>query len=331
MKHTINKSRSAIGVALALALLTSITVGAQTTTTFNLTGVQGESLAGVYTSPYLGNVGGTPDPNSNPATTIPVICDDFSDNSYLPESWTANVTTLATIDSSSSPLSYLKWNRANSGAGATSGGSITIDSTSYAGWDLTQSQAYTVAAILTLDILKLNNPTDPLSPNSNNADPTAAQQQEDYSFALWELFDPNAAAGALVTAPSPGDANWGTNSDSVIPWLGTSYVSDLTNATVDLENAIYHTNQSVLNGYAATIYSYNGPPEGKGPSPSCGSPLAQPCPSVPPQEFITLSKSPGTMYPNHPVPEPSSLNVWGGYFLFGGVSLLFWGRRRLLS
>jgi hypothetical protein len=302
MKHTMNKSRSAIGAGFALALLTSVPLWAQgTPTTFNLTGVNGESLEGVYTSPYLGNVGGAP----YSTATIPVICDDFSDNSYIPESWTTYVTSLTGpmgIDSASSPLSYLKWNGANS-QGSVDG---------YAGWDLTQAQAYTVAAILTLDILNPNN---------------TAQAQEDYSYALWELFDPTAAAGALVTAHPAGDANWGSNTDAVVPWLTTTYSDpgDLASATQDLETAI-HTNQSVLNNYAVTIYSY----DFAGGPPSCGTPLVSGnCSSAPPQEFISLSSSPGTNYPNTPVPEPSSLAVLGTYSLFGGAGLVLFGWRRI--
>src|ERR1700733_12553481 len=245
MEHTINKSRSAIGAGFALALLISIPLGAQTLppVTFNLTNVEGESLAGVYTSPYIGNVNG--------GATIPVICDDFSDNSYLPESCSAYETTLSTVITSTPPsLSYLKWNGANS-QGSVDGS---------AGWDLTQAEAYTVAATLTLEILQLNDPGNPTYP-AIGADPSEAQKQIDLSFALWELFDPTAAAGALVI--DGGDANWGSNSDAVVPWLTTtySYPNDLKAATLDVENAISATangtNESGLDGYQVTIYSYN--------------------------------------------------------------------------
>jgi hypothetical protein len=54
-----------------------------------LTGVgQGNVMAGVYTSPYTGTINGTP-------TTI--ICDDFQDDSFLNESWQANVSTVANL------------------------------------------------------------------------------------------------------------------------------------------------------------------------------------------------------------------------------------------
>jgi hypothetical protein len=175
---------------------------------------------------------------------------------------------------------------------------------------LSQGQAYTVAAILVNEILH---------------DSNTAQQQEDLSFALWELFDPNTTAGGLVGAG--GNANWGSNTDSVQPWLlnnndGTGATSDLNLATKDLEAAI-NTDQSVLDGYAVTIYSYVGPPTGT--PPTCGE---SSCATAPPQEFITLTPS-GNNYPNTPVPEPSELVVIGAYILFGGVSVILFGRRRI--
>jgi len=55
-----------------------------------LTGVgSGNSLDGVYTSPYTGTVGGV--------ANTPVICDDFADDSYIGESWSATVSTVANL------------------------------------------------------------------------------------------------------------------------------------------------------------------------------------------------------------------------------------------
>jgi hypothetical protein len=60
----------------------------------HLTGVgNGTVLGGVYVNPYNATVNGTP--------TV-VICDDFAANSYLDETWTANVSTFAN-------LSQTKW------------------------------------------------------------------------------------------------------------------------------------------------------------------------------------------------------------------------------
>jgi hypothetical protein len=92
---------------------------------FNLTGAGsgGPNLDGVYTSPYTGTINGGP--------SVPVICDDFSDESYLPEQWTAYQTSLSTIVGGSGP-SYLQWKDADSNGAVSAGG------TSYAGWDLSQ-------------------------------------------------------------------------------------------------------------------------------------------------------------------------------------------------
>lgn len=60
-----------------------------------LTGVGNNgAMGGVYVGPYVATVNG--------AAGTPVICDDYSDESYLYESWTANVSTFA-------DLSNTKW------------------------------------------------------------------------------------------------------------------------------------------------------------------------------------------------------------------------------
>jgi PEP-CTERM motif len=63
-----------------------------------LTGVgPNGAMAGVYVGPYVATIDGV---------STPIICDDFADESYLNESWTANVTTLAN-------LSGTKWGGLN--------------------------------------------------------------------------------------------------------------------------------------------------------------------------------------------------------------------------
>jgi len=53
-----------------------------------LTGVNGNSYAGVYTSPYYATVNGV-------STTV--ICDDFETESTIGESWQANVNNVASV------------------------------------------------------------------------------------------------------------------------------------------------------------------------------------------------------------------------------------------
>jgi hypothetical protein len=82
----------------ALALL-CILPGAfgQTTVGMKLTGVNGNSYDGVYTSPYTAQVGGV-------STTV--ICDDFATESYVGETWQATVTNVASVVAGTSKAKF---------------------------------------------------------------------------------------------------------------------------------------------------------------------------------------------------------------------------------
>ena len=315
--------RSRCGSLLNLACLVGLgCLGASQsfadTQTFTLTGVSGLSLAGVYTSPYLGGIGAV-DLTSNPKLPdMNVICDDFGDNSYLPEQWQVNQTMLADIESESSTSTILKW------AGADSQG--TVDG--QAGWTLDQKTAYNAAAYLTIEILNANAAT--LNDPSNQTKQTT---QEDLSFALWELFAPNAGTGQTTThTPTPGNANWASAAhagDNVVGWLTNGHgdpnaATDLTAATNDVEAAIAAVKAPSFHGFTGTvtIYSYA---VGSTPPPQCGSSLDTPCTDTPPQEFISVSG--GTQIR---VPEGSSFDSIGVYLIGGALALLFFGRRRFL-
>jgi len=137
---------------------------AQTTTQITLTGVgDGATLGDVYVDPYTATVGGV--------TNTPVICDDWSDNTYLPETWTANVNTISTVYTGTSPLfAYSKTGNPN---GTKTPGTL-----------------YAEAAYLAS--LLLNN--------------TNSTQQGEISFALWELTYPY-APNPESTSPSQYLAN----------------------------------------------------------------------------------------------------------------------------
>jgi hypothetical protein len=140
-----------------LIFLAAAVLSAQQTT-LTLTGVNGESLGGVYTSPYIGTIGTN--------TNVDIICDDFAAETYFNETWTANVTNLSQL-SSTSPVQWTTGGESGSiGAG--------LDS---------EAQAYTVAAYLATEIL-----------NSGNT----ATQQEELSYALWGLFDPTALSATYL-------------------------------------------------------------------------------------------------------------------------------------
>jgi hypothetical protein len=241
------KSAYVIVAALALGLLASRPLAAGTTATFYLNSPgSGANLAGVYTSPYTASINGGP--------TVDVICDDFSDESYTPEQWTANVTQLSTV-TSTSPTGILQWPGTTVADFTIPGGSTYL-------WSLNQAQAYTVAAVLATEIL---------------TSATASPAQEDLSFAMWELFDP-IGTGFASNSSDPGVVPWleGTTSLQQTPDL-----SDLTAASNDVLSAINTVTNDGLTPASfpnVTIYSYAG-----GGVTDCGG-----C-SPPPQEFITVS------------------------------------------
>jgi hypothetical protein len=251
MSRIINKSWHLAGAAMLLAACPLI--ASPPTVTFNLTSIgSGANLGGVYTSPYGGNINGGP--------TIPVICDDFADDSYVPERWTAYVTQLSDILANTADTSVLKWGSGWNGSGAMSP------------QQLTRTQAYSTAAILAIDILTSSGLT-----------------QEEYSFAMWELFDPIAASAALPAA----------DQSTVAGFIQTA-VSEATGGNLS----------AYLNGATVTIYSYDT-------GAVCGAQLNQPCVNIPPQEFISVSMA-----------EPPSPMLLGFDLLVVG-GLIFISRRRL--
>lgn len=58
------------------------------TASMTLTGAGSNVLDGVYIGPYTATIDGV---------STPVICDDFAAESYIPESWTANVSTFSSL------------------------------------------------------------------------------------------------------------------------------------------------------------------------------------------------------------------------------------------
>jgi len=241
MRHTMQKSWYMVVAALALMLLATGPLAAlPSTAAFALNSAgSGANLAGVYTSPYTGTING--------GSTINVICDDFVDNSYVPESWTAYVTSLSSLTSGTADT-YLKWLN-------TAGSTITVD-----GQTLNQAQAYAVAAVLSIDILESG---------------TGSPAQEDYSFALWALFDPTGIPSDPTDLGAYGQlAKYGDTGDE------DAAKADLKTAVLFVTNAANAT-QVAADVSAVTIYSFDPVT-----APRCGS---GPCPTAPPQEFITVN------------------------------------------
>jgi hypothetical protein len=250
MKLTFPRLCNAAPVGLAIVFMAATQLVAQppTTTFFMDNAGSGANLAGVYTSPYGGQV------NYPVSAVIPVICDDFADESFVPEEWTAYVTSLSSL-TPATPDTYLKWGTSNSVTGTDA-----VTGT----WSLNQSQAYDVAALLSIDLLQ---------------SVTGSAAQQDYSFALWGLFD--------STGTGPGDPG-------AFPWLANAGDgTDEVNAEKFLNTAIGDVKSGMVGGsslssylsqYHVTIYSYDAAANPNGPS--CGG---GPCPASPPQEFITVT------------------------------------------
>jgi len=124
--------------------------GAQTSFQMNGPGPNGV-LSSIYIGPYDASVGGV---------ATPVICDDFADETYFGESWTANVFNFSDL-SVASNLNQTKW------------GNLTL---------------YQEAAWLGLQLM---NPPATCGGASNCAG--------DIQFAIWQLMDPGDNPISLLT------------------------------------------------------------------------------------------------------------------------------------
>lgn len=156
---------------------------AANTVTFNLTGVSGGVLSGVYTSPYYATITPT---GGGPSISTSVICDDFADDTFIPETWTANVTDLSSL---TTPSSTVYWSQG-----------LDLSTGSVFGGSLNQAQAYTTAAYLAVELL---------------ASPIGSLQAGELSFAMWGLFDPN-AFNALSGSNLTGARNALTSAENAV-------------------------------------------------------------------------------------------------------------------
>lgn len=148
---------------VAVLFFASVSFAGTTSVTITSVG-DGANLAGVYVDPYNATVG--------TATNVPVICDDWSDNVTVGESWTANVINLSTAGTSS--VNPLFGN--------------TLSSTA-------QQGLYNELAWLGTQLLA--NPKDPAT-------------QDVVSFAIWELTNPYypGTPEALPSASALGTITW---------------------------------------------------------------------------------------------------------------------------
>ncbi len=150
------------GIVLLVAVAAASAVLAQNQVHMKLTNPGDNVLAGIYVGPYYATIDGVPN--------VPIICDDFSDETYVDESWNANVTTVA----SNSPTWISQRDK--------------LDETQ-------QSTDYAEVAYLAEQLMN------PATTCKNlNADCAG-----DIQFAIWNIFDPGAPLDLLKSSGLTND------------------------------------------------------------------------------------------------------------------------------
>lgn len=165
----------------------------------------GANMGGVYTSPYVGTISGV-------GSDINIICDDFTDEVYLGETWNVISTNFAQMSTTGTANQNVLWD-----TGATA---------------LTQAQGYLTVAILTSELLSIN---------------SASTQAQDLSFAIWDVFNPNSSAGLsdstninnlLLAAKSTAATDLSTAGQSIQSALNTLNISNMTIYTPDPKGTV---------------------------------------------------------------------------------------------
>jgi len=151
-----NLKRKCLHFTVVALLCSASTVFAGQTVTMDLTSAGNNVLGGVYVGPYYATIY-----DGTSTVSTQVICDDWMHDSVVPETWTANVTSLDPLGSG------VRW-------GGTTVGSAT----------LTAQQEYDAVAWLVTQML---NPT---ACKNSSGDCVG-----DISYAIWELTDPTDPKG----------------------------------------------------------------------------------------------------------------------------------------
>jgi hypothetical protein len=135
--------RSLRGVVLLLPCL-AFGAWAQTDSLQLINAGADYAFGGVYTSPYGISING--------GSTVPLICDDFTTDITINETWSAIPTTFAALQAASNPVGTPKFTPA------------------------AEITDYAVTAVLAAELMELPN--------------LATDQAGEISFALWDVFDP---------------------------------------------------------------------------------------------------------------------------------------------
>lgn len=170
-------TRTLLKTLFCLAL-TACLVGGAFAQTANLeitaANPDGYYLGGIYTNPYTFSI------TQNGSTTYPVLlsCDDFFNDVYQNESWTANITQLSTIEGETSlnKTVYFPYNSSQA-QNLPNNGSTAVQQ---------QQWGYEEIAYLAAD-LYYNYAKDTNDSLDNYGNAQAAQ----LSYAIWDIYDPS--------------------------------------------------------------------------------------------------------------------------------------------
>lgn len=160
-----------LGCLFAGAGLAPLAAQANPIVSMELTGTKGPSMSGVYTDPYYAKIGPKGLTTASQFTTqnsytAAIYCDDYFDDVSVGHIWQATVTNLGAL-SSTSPVTTLMFETTNAA---------------------TQEKDYMAAAWLAEQIAGFNQKL-----------PSGALKAEQYSYAIWYIFDPSALSALAST------------------------------------------------------------------------------------------------------------------------------------
>lgn len=221
------------------------------TSCMDLTSAGSNVMGGVYVGPYFANI------NNGPTTAV--ICDDFYDDTYVPEIW--NAYSINGSQAANSGSTRMDGQFTTNNVGSTAPACYSIGDTCSKA-PLTVNQAYDVVGYLANEMLS----TPTTTPQYNQA-------IGEIDFALWSVFDPTGALSYGTSATCGGCNQMTTTQES----QALSYLSQAVNW---VENPANSSPNQFISEF--TVYYTNSSPQ-------------SPSGVKPPQEFLVYTPEPTTI------------------------------------
>lgn len=189
-------------LTVAALLLFASASFAQTTLTLTTAG-DGATVGDVYVDPYTATIG---------PSSVPVVCDDWSNNTYIQETWTANVATITSsgLPSGASPMfgnnstlyNEVAWLATQLMTLPNTGNATTQAEISFAIWELTYGQNGTNEEMPSpTSYLATYAPGDQSAVNTYLAEAQAAVANG-YIGSGWSILTPN-TSDSITCSGSP--------------------------------------------------------------------------------------------------------------------------------